>query len=275
MRVPLPFVCVTLSLALAAGCAWPGQPNRDDVPVPADRELRFGVLYGQNCAGCHGADGKLGPAPPLNDPLFRALIPEKELRDVISDGRLVVPGQPSPMPAFARPRGKLTAPQIQVLLYEIKGIPYQTIGAKTEPPDKIKVVSAASGVSEAPDSSEVFRPRWGVLEPLPKAAPPYVGPKDKTSRTSAQYEEIRKKVFVPACAGCHGDHGEGGMDAGRIRDANFLGLISDQALRRYVITGRPDFRMPDYAGKKDRPEDFKPLTPAQVDDLAALLASWR
>jgi mono/diheme cytochrome c family protein len=275
MRLPLPFVSVTLSLAVAAGCAWPGQPNRDDVPVPADRELRFGVLYGQNCAGCHGADGKLGPAPPLNDPLFRALIPEKELRDVISDGRLVIPGQPSPMPAFAKPRGKLTAPQIQVLVYEIKGVPYQTIGAKNEPVDKIKVVPADSGVPESADTSEVIQPRWGRPGPLPKGAPPYLGPKGKNGRTSAEYEDIRKKVFVDACAGCHGDHGEGGMNAGRIHDPNFLGLISDQALRRYIITGRPDFGMPDYAGKEGRPEDFKPLTPAQVDDLTALLASWR
>ena len=26
----------------------------------------------QNCAGCHGADGKLGPAPPIGDPVYLA-----------------------------------------------------------------------------------------------------------------------------------------------------------------------------------------------------------
>jgi cytochrome c oxidase cbb3-type subunit 3 len=264
MRVTLALVSLMLALA-PAGCSWPGQPDPKDAPVPADRELRFGVLYGQNCAGCHGADGKLGPAPPLNDDLFRALIPEKELRDVISDGRSVVPGQPTPMPAFAKPRGKLTVPQIQVLVYEIKGIPYRAVEDETAAPDQLKVVPDTRGTA----------PRWGVPRPAPQGAPPYLGPKDKTARTSAEYEEIRKTVFGRACAGCHGDHGQGGMDAGRIHSPTFLGLISDQALRRYVITGRPDFGMPSYAGKEDRPEDFKPLTPAQVDDLAALLASWR
>jgi hypothetical protein len=171
--------------------------------------------------------------------------------------------------------GRLTAPQIQVLVYEIKGVPYWTEQDSSEPADRIKVFAYTKGGREPGDETKVVQPKWGKPGPPPKEAPPYVGPKDKTSRTSADYEQIRKKVFVPACASCHGDHGEGGKVAGRIHDPTFLGLISDQALRRYVITGRPDFAMPDYAGKEDRPEDFKPLTPAQVDDLAALLASWR
>jgi cytochrome c oxidase cbb3-type subunit 3/ubiquinol-cytochrome c reductase cytochrome c subunit len=60
-----------------------------------------------------------------------------------------------------------------------------------------------------------------------------------------------------------------------INDPVFLALISDQALRRYVITGRPDLGMPDYAGSRPRQPDYHPLTPEQVNDLVALLASWR
>ena len=47
--------------------------------MPADQVVDFATLYGQNCAGCHGADGKLGPAPPLNDPLFLAIVPDAVL----------------------------------------------------------------------------------------------------------------------------------------------------------------------------------------------------
>src|SRR5262249_31620744 len=77
---------VILSLLLT-GCEFPGRPDPADRPVPADQVLDFGVLFGQNCAGCHGADGKLGVAPPLNDPLFRGIVPEEELESIVTAGR--------------------------------------------------------------------------------------------------------------------------------------------------------------------------------------------
>jgi mono/diheme cytochrome c family protein len=58
--------------------------------------MSFDWLYARHCSGCHGADGKLGPAPPLNDPLFLKIVPERVLLDVIRAGR---PG--TPMPSFA------------------------------------------------------------------------------------------------------------------------------------------------------------------------------
>jgi len=81
-------------------------------------------------------------------------------------------------------------------------------------------------------------------------------------------------VFARACAGCHGRQGQGG-EHGAINEPAFLALISDRALRRIVITGRPDLGMPAYDGTDGRPDDFPPLTSAQIDDLVALLASWR
>ena len=64
-----------------------GPTQAADRPVPADQVVDFATLYEQNCAGCHGADGKLGPAPPLNDPLFLAIVPDDGLLGVISEGR--------------------------------------------------------------------------------------------------------------------------------------------------------------------------------------------
>lgn len=85
------------------------------------------------------------------------------------------------------------------------------------------------------------------------------------------------KVFETACAGCHGDGGQGTKDAGALRDPFFLALISDQALRRIIITGRVDLHMPSYQNPAPpwRSPEFKPLTPQDVADLVALLASWR
>jgi mono/diheme cytochrome c family protein len=83
-------------------------------------------------------------------------------------------------------------------------------------------------------------------------------------------------VFDRACASCHGKDGLGGKGkVGPIHDAAFLALISDQAVRRYIITGRRDLKMPDFATKMGRPADFQALSPTDVADLVALVASWR
>src|SRR5262245_25647642 len=116
--------CVVVALCIVfAGCDFPGRPNPADRPVPADQVLSFHTLYGRNCAGCHGAEGRLGPAPPLNDAIFRSIVPASELESVVTSGR-----DKSLMPAFGNAHGgTLTAAQIQVLIHEIKGVPYKVI----------------------------------------------------------------------------------------------------------------------------------------------------
>lgn len=225
-----------LLAALAAGCDLPGRPDPADRPVPADQVKDFGTLYARHCAGCHGADGKLGPAPPLNDPVFLAIVPDEELLRVITEGRAVTPAQKSPMPAFARDRGgPLTAAQVKAL---------------------------AEGIKE----------RWGPTRPESQSLPPYLAPAGAHSAN----EEGGARVFARACAGCHGRQGQGRKDGERqINNQAFLALISDQAIRRYVITGRPDLGMPAFDGANGRPPEFRPLSSAEIDDLVALLRHWR
>ncbi len=222
---------VTLSLLLVAGCDWPGKPNPDDRPIPQDKVLDFTTLFDENCRGCHGADGKMGPAPPLNDPLFLTIIPDAELLHVIQNGR-----HGTPMPAFAMAQGgSLTDAQVKVL-------------------------------------AEGIKPLWGKEIVASKVKlPPY--------RTSEKGNAERgKEVFMRACMVCHGNEGEGEEKDGRrhkrIHDPAFLALISNQALRRIVITGRPDLGMPSYAEPRTKEPDFKPLTATEIDDVVALLASW-
>ena len=101
---------------LAPGCDLPGKPKADDRPIAADHVLSFEALFRQNCAGCHGTEGKLGPAPPLNDPIFLAIVPDSVLLKVIREGRTG-----TPMPAFAiESGGPLTDAQVKVLAQGIK-----------------------------------------------------------------------------------------------------------------------------------------------------------
>jgi cytochrome c oxidase cbb3-type subunit 3/ubiquinol-cytochrome c reductase cytochrome c subunit len=285
---------------LAAGCNWPGRPDRADQPVPDNQVVNFESLYRQHCAGCHGADGKVGPAPPLNDPLFRAGMPEMDLEMVIAAGRAG-----TPMPAFARKKGgPLTEVQIQVLLCELKGIRYKVVREGewesvniTIERDVVVPVLAAStvgwiasplGQGPLPAASAMFpgrttfkgiTPKWGAPGAYPKNAPPLQDDEDPPPRTKADFKRIRETVFAEACAGCHGDRGQGFEKGGQrkraINDPAFLALVSDQALRRYVITGRPDLGMPSYAGARDWNPEFSPLDSQKVTELVALLAEWK
>ena len=227
---------------LSAGCDLPGQPRDSDRYVQPYEVRKLTVLYQRNCAGCHGADGKLGPAPPLNDKLFLALIPDTELKRLITEGR---PG--TLMPAFASDKGgHLTTEQVKVL-------------------------------------AEGIKPHWGPVEPAPSGAPPYLTPQTSREGNVTGNKGEGLKVFTRACACCHGHQGEGGRHSGltdgkpvgAINDPDFLALISDQALRRYVITGRADLDMPGFADTKGRPTGFQPLTTQDVNHVVSLLAFWR
>jgi mono/diheme cytochrome c family protein len=200
----------------------------------------------------------LGPAPPLNDPLFLQIVTDEELRTVITNGRLVTPAvvsdgqivisaQKSAMPAFGIGKGAGKE--------ETHG------GARQKSPlteDQIDILV------------EGIKKRWGQRPKSSGAAtPPYRD--DKISGDAKAGED----VFAMYCANCHGKDGVGGADAGALNDKAFLELTSDQALRRIVITGRPDLGMPDYRTPGDRGEPFQPMTSQNVADVVALLASWR
>ncbi len=100
-----------LLLVLLSGCELPGKPKAEDKFVAPTKILDFTTLYAKNCAGCHGKAGKMGPAPPLNDAVFLAIVPEKELVKVIAGGR-----KGTEMPAFALENGgTLSTKQVHAL----------------------------------------------------------------------------------------------------------------------------------------------------------------
>jgi cytochrome c oxidase cbb3-type subunit 3 len=229
---------VAFSLIALDGCTPPGKPNPADRPVMPDQITDFDQLYAVNCAGCHGKTGELGPAPPLADPLFAAIIPDDVLLKVIRIGRAG-----TPMPAFAVDQGgSLTEAQLQSL-------------------------------------AEGIKTRWKSNLPVVPTDVPKYAVANFEGASSDQARKRGEQVFSRACAGCHGPGGAGievdGVVENALRVPAFLALISDQALRRIIITGRRDLGMPNFAERKGRPADFRPLTSGEVDDLVALLAAWR
>jgi mono/diheme cytochrome c family protein len=198
---------VAVATFVLVGCdAMPGRPRQADQPLLPSQVMAFSTLYGQNCAGCHGAEGNLGAARPLNDPLYLALVGADRLRQIIAQG---VPG--TAMPGFAADAGgALTEPQINALVNDMLkrwGRPMQASEGPLPPYDAAGALDHGSGPGQ-PDQGS--------------------------------------KVFAEACAPCHGADGNGGDKGGSVVDAAYLVLVSDQALRTAVIAGRPDLGMPDW-----------------------------
>jgi len=194
-------------LILAMGCdRLPGKPTPEERWKPATEVTDFSQLYAQNCSGCHGADGRMGAARPLNDPLYLAFVSTATLRAMIAQG---MPGTNAP--AFAQQLGgPLTDKQIDVL-----------------------VEGMTSRWGKAENFKNVALPPYGLQDASAKGS----GPGD------AQRGAV---AFQTYCAQCHGKDGSGGHKGGSVINPDYLALVSDQALRTAVIVGRSDLGMPDW-----------------------------
>jgi mono/diheme cytochrome c family protein len=101
---------------LSACSSSHGQPGKDSEPVAPNEVVAFATLYSENCAGCHGAEGKGGAAIALADPVYLAIADDAAVRKVIAKG---VKG--TSMPAFAESAGgMLTDKQVDVLTAGIR-----------------------------------------------------------------------------------------------------------------------------------------------------------
>lgn len=94
----------------------PGRPPADSQVIPPNNILDFSSLYAENCAGCHGSDGKGGAAIALGDPVYLAIADDAAIRAVTASGVAN-----TAMPAFAHSSGgSLTDQQIGVIVGGIR-----------------------------------------------------------------------------------------------------------------------------------------------------------
>jgi mono/diheme cytochrome c family protein len=218
-------VLAVLSLVMLAACSIPDhEPQINSEPVAPNQLLDFGTLYAQNCAGCHGAEGRGGASIALANPVYLAIVDETTMRNIVANG---VRG--TSMPAFAqRAGGMLIEQQIEVI------------------------------------TSGIFS-RWGHKQVLEGANPPSYAAKAVGNVDHGQL------VFGRYCASCHGSEGGGTSKGSAVTNDSFLALVSDQALRTIVITGRPEFGAPDWRGNVPG----RPMTDQEITDVVAWLASRR
>ena len=223
----LSFVCVFtfLGTMLLSGCSSPhGKPLQGSETLAPDEVMEFETLYSENCAGCHGVEGRGGAALALADPVYLSVADDVVIRKVIANG---VHG--TAMPAFARNAGGMLADK------------------------QIDVITGG------------MRSRWarpGILEGV--NLPSYAA----KSEGNPQPGEVAYKTY---CESCHGPGGRGGSKGSAITDDSFLTLISDQALRTIVITGRPELGAPDWLENVHG----KPMSEQEITDVVAWLTSHR
>ena len=107
-------VLLTALILFATACE--SRPPVDSQVIPPGKILDFAVLYSENCAGCHGQDGKGGLAIALSDPVYLAIADTAAIRATAAQG---VAG--TAMPAFAQTSGgSLTDAQIDAIVAGIR-----------------------------------------------------------------------------------------------------------------------------------------------------------
>lgn len=105
-------VALAFVVVLVGGYALPGKPKAAAVLEGQPSKIEdFDTLFRENCAGCHGDNGRGGAAFGLNNPIYLAIIDDEIVRRVIVDG---VAG--TTMPGFSHAAGGLlTDRQLDVL----------------------------------------------------------------------------------------------------------------------------------------------------------------
>lgn len=117
IRRTLLLAVAAVAFGIATGCdSLPGRPKPSDEELAPTEIKDFARLYADNCAGCHGANGSLGPATALGNPTYLLIADDTVLRNVISNG---VPGTSMP-PFLTNKGGPLTDEQIAILIAGIR-----------------------------------------------------------------------------------------------------------------------------------------------------------
>lgn len=111
------YLPAVVSMIVLVGCSSPpGQPPKSSEILAPNEVTDFRTLYAENCAGCHGPEGRGGAAIALADPVYLAIADDASMHTVVANG---VKG--TSMPAFAESAGgMLTNKQIDVITAEVR-----------------------------------------------------------------------------------------------------------------------------------------------------------
>jgi mono/diheme cytochrome c family protein len=207
--------------AVSIGCSRiPGRPGPGPEVGRPEALLSFPALYKENCAACHGENGKNGAAISLANPVYLAVAGEANLERVTAMG---VRG--TLMPPFAKSAGgTLTDQQVGVIAQGLlQWGRADLLAGQSVPP----YASALSG---------------------------------DVGRGQLAYAAFCARCHGASGEGIAGDSKTGAGKVGSIVNSSYLALISDQGLRSIVIAGRPEDGMPDWRSDGTQPLSDQQIT---------------
>jgi cytochrome c oxidase cbb3-type subunit 3/ubiquinol-cytochrome c reductase cytochrome c subunit len=143
----------------------PGAPKSGvEVPRP-DSITDFAMLYGQNCAGCHGDHGQNGASLDLANPFYQAWVSDATLQKIIANGE---PG--AQMPAFAKSAGGfLTDTQVDALVHGMRSDWRKPGALKGTPPSYTPGLTSNAAHGQQVYKSECAmcheKPRMSITDP--------------------------------------------------------------------------------------------------------------
>ena len=196
-----------LAWLACTGCSSaPGYPKQGTEMLRPENQLDFHALFKENCAGCHGENGRGGPSLPLNNPAFLAVAGEGNLEMIVGGGE-----SGTLMPAFAKEfGGMLTDEQVDAI---VQGMLRQW----AHPAEFAKV-----------------------------ALPPFDQAPGNAANGQKAYAEACARCHGGDGTGVKQAKPQAGATPFSIVDPTYLSLISDQSLRSIVIAGHPQASQPDW-----------------------------
>ena len=241
LRALIPSLLVCAASLSSTGCNAPGKPGPNTAVARPDQLLDFTTLYAQNCASCHGVNGKNGAAISLANPVYLAVAGVSNIQRVTANG---VPG--TEMPPFGKAAGgMLTDQQIAVLSQQMVaqwGNP-AVLAGRTRP------AYASSAPGNAAQGEKTFMKFCGhchVENFYPNGFP--------TGAVSILLPQMPEKLAPLSLV-----------------DPAYLALISDQGLRSIILAGQTE----------QGPHNWRsytpghPMTDQDVTDIVAWLTSHR
>ncbi len=284
---------------LGPGAVIPEDPRRRSlVSAPYGQEL-----FAQNCASCHGAEGRApNPGvPTLHSPAVLAIADDAYYSDIITQGR---PG--TSMPSW---KALLTKTQIESLVLYIRSwsgaapgrAPAGVAGGGVERGRELFTThcigchgaegrggignSLNSPSFQALASDDFLRQtislgrhktampasydlEGGDVDALIAYIRTWAPLKHDYDSVAALLPTASPKdgaaLFAVKCAGCHGAKGEGAIGSS-LSAESFLTMVDDRFLYKVITEGRPGTEMP----------AWRQLTPKQTADVIALIRSWQ
>lgn len=235
--------CV-LVLATAGCMEAPGKPKLSAQAQRPEEVVDFPTLYKNNCAGCHGEQGRSGAAVSLSNGVYVAYAGEATMRRITAEG---VHG--TMMPAFASANGgTLTDKQVAVLAHGM----VERWGKGTEVATQAYPLYASSTVGNPVAGEKFFGTFCARCHGSDGAG--------LTSRGEGQSSSGSTQHLPRA--------------TGSIVDPSYLALLSDQSLRSTIIAGVPEEQMPDWRSDASGPGS-RAMTDQEITDTVAWLASHR